>query len=253
MDPHGIGMQSIHTPHETPQQTFEKDPQIYISPVSILPPSAAARPVHEEPPRLMLPTTSRPIAPAEHARGALVYVKTREPVSWELLQSLAVKGQSGTAYERLKAGMEAGRRCGSSQASEAYKTVERALGKWVVHEHKYNGAVYSPSAEEQDVLSRWGGRNGHVGLQREFERSIDEFARQEKVAYKKELDARKDALEGILSSDHAKLVNNQKSAHLSKFMGLVSTQAKDRMIAWLMEAKYGSSYNLTYFDQHISM
>ena len=251
MDPHSNNVTTLDMQlHSTPQQTFEKDPQIFISPVSILPPSAAA-PTQEEPPHLTL-TSARPSAAAEHARRALMYVKARETESWAILESLARhRSNNPTPYDRLKASMEAGRNSSSSRTMEAYRNVERALGKWAVHEHHYIGGEYSPAAAEADVMARCAG--GGRGVQEEFERNITAFAKREKGTYKKELDARKDALEGVLSSEHAKLVNNQKSAHLSKFMSLVSSRAKDHMIAWLLEAKYGAGNNYSYFEQHIAM
>lgn len=120
--------------------------------------------------------------------------------------------------------------------ADAQARVQRALGRWVVHEHVPSSAAYYPAAAEAAVLAR--ARAQNTSVYEEFKESVRTHAEMQKEELKVELDKRRVALAGILSDKHAKAVNNQKSAHLSKFLAAQITAATDQLVRWLVFKRY---------------
>lgn len=129
----------------------------------------------------------------------------------------------------------------NSQYRAAVNKIECCLGKWVVHSYKYTAEEYVPAKHEARVLHAWKAMNPihsrRERLDKIWEDSIQDHAKQEKLKYKLILDSRKDALDGILGNERARLVNNQKSAHLSKFQNNIVETSKSSLIRYFVEAQ----------------
>lgn len=121
--------------------------------------------------------------------------------------------------------------------TDARTRLERALGRWVVHETVPVAVPYDPADAEYAVVAR-ASASARSTVYEAFRESIRAHAEVQKEKLKVELDARRAALAGILNEKHAKAVNNQKSAHLSKFLAVQVTEATDQLVQWLVAQRY---------------
>lgn len=183
---------------------------------------------------------------------AYQYVLNRERGALEHLLARIAHG-STTLATRLHHAL----RVRTRGAEEARMRVERALGRWVVHEHTLAVVQYDPARAEAEVLARARAHaqskahtHAHThaheqaktifsaAVYQQFKDSIRAHAEQQKELLKVELDARRAALQGVFNDKHAKAVNNQKSAHLSKFLAAQIAHATDLLVQWLADRQY---------------
>lgn len=190
---------------------------------------------------------------------ALEYVLQNEGRTFHTLESYAISNAlspcAETPSQRLVRALITGR--SSSNFNDAVRKIETCLGKWVVHNYTYSSVPYRPADMEGCVthnissISITTNNSNSNALFDAWMTNISDWAKAEKIRYKEVLDARKDALDGILGLERARLVNNQKSAHLSKFQSNLIEDGKTNLIKWLVDDKYSALINVAFFKERI--